>query len=321
MKLKRKITTVLLTASALSLLPSCRHKDLYMEEDMTSRLQVVFDWRDAPDATPASMAMYLYENEGGNPMRFIFSNSTGGEIKAPFGTHHAICMNADINDWARMRNSENIETLEISTLDSESLPVQRIRSETVPRAEGTENERMATTPHMLWGSRLNNISIVPHEGTQTITLYPHECICYYTVDILDVTNLEGVESSAVDGSLSGMAEAYNHGADSPTDIPVTMTFTLIGDAAKKSLHGEFLTFGECSLTAQKHYLTAYMVLSDGSRWYKTFDVTDQVSKADDPRHVHIIVSGLELPQPPSEGSQSLTTDVNEWQSVNIGIQM
>ncbi|MDE5814559.1 MAG: DUF5119 domain-containing protein [Muribaculaceae bacterium] len=313
--------TVLLLALVSLAFTSCRHKDLYMEEDMTSELQVVFDWRNAPDANPESMALYLYEEDGHNPMRFIFSNKTGGLIKAPFGTRHAICLNADNTDWARMRNNESVETLEIYTQDASEIGTRADDSTTIPRPEGTENERIAATPGMLWGSRTNDIGIVPHNGMQTITMYPIEAVCHYIVDVYDVENLDGVESSAVDATLSGMAEGYCHGQQSATDNTVSMKFDLTGNASEKNLHGEFLTFGECSNTVAKHYLTLYMVLTDGSKWYHSFDVTDQVTKAPDPTHVHIIVRGLDLPQPPEEGSGDLKTDVNEWQAVNIGLQM
>lgn len=318
MKISKVLFVLSLSAMMLS---SCRHKDLYMEEEMTSELQVVFDWRNAPDANPESMAMYLYEEDGHSPMRFIFSNKTGGLIKAPFGTHHAICLNADNTDWAKMRNHENIETLEIYTQDAEEIGSRADNSSTVPRPEGTENERIAATPGMLWGSRSNNIAITPHEGMQTITMYPQECVCHYIVDVYDVSNLEDVESSAVDATLSGMAEGYNHGQQSATDNTVSFKFDLKGNAAEKNLHGEFLTFGECPNTSAKHYLTLYMVLTDGSKWYHSFDVTDQVTKAPDPTHVHIIVRGLDLPEPPKEGDSELKTDVNEWQAVNIGLKM
>lgn len=303
------------------LMTSCRHKDVYMEEEMTSELQVVFDWRNAPEAEPESMALYLYEEDGHKPMRFIFSGKTGGLIKAPFGLHHAICLNADNTDWARMRNHESIETLEIYTQDAEAIGSRADNSSTVPRPEGTENERIAATPGMMWGSRSNNISIVPHKGMQTITMYPQECVCHYIVDVYDVKNLEEVESSAVDATLSGMAEGYSHGQQSATDNRVSFKFGLKGNAAEENLHGEFLTFGECPTTVAKHYLTLYMVLTDGSKWYHSFDVTDQVSKAPDPTHVHIIVRGLDLPETPKEGNPELKTNVNEWQAINVELKM
>lgn len=320
MKLSKKIFIISATALFLS---SCQHKDLYMEEDMTSQLQVVFDWNNATDANPESMAMYLYEEDGHNPMRFIFSNKNGGLIRAPFGTHHAICMNADNTDWIRVRNNENIETFEIYTQDATVIGSRADDSSTsiLPRPEGTENERIATTPQMVWGSRSNNISITPHDGMQTITMYPQECVCHYIVDVYDVKNLEDIESSAVEATLSGMAEGYNHGQQSATDNTVSFKFNLIGNAADENLHGEFLTFGECPSTIAKHYLTLYMVLTDGSKWYHTFDVTDQVSQAADPTHVHIMVWGLDLPEPPKSENAELNTNVNDWQAINVEMQM
>ena len=317
MKTSRMLIMLVATLS----ISSCRHKDLYMESEMSSELQVVFDWRNAPEANPESMALYLYEDDGLNPMRFIFSNKSGGLIKSPFGNHHAICLNADNTDWACMRNHESVESLEIYTQDAEEIGTRADNSSTIPRPEGTENERIAATPGMLWGSRSNNIAITPHSGMQTITLYPEEVVCHYIVDVYDVNNLEGIESSAVDATLSGMAEGYCHGQNSSTDITASFKFNLKGNAAEENLHGEFLTFGECPTNVAKHYLTLYMVLTDGSKWYHSFDVTDQVTNAPDPTHVHIIVRGINLPEPPKEGDSQLKTNVNDWQAVNIGIQM
>ncbi len=152
-------------------------------------------------------------------------------------------------------------------------------------------------------------------------MYPKEAVCHYIVDVYDVKNLDEVESSAVDATLSGMAEGYNHGQESATDNTVSMKINLKGNPDENNLHGEFLTFGECPTTVAKHYLTLYMVLNDGSKWFHTFDVTDQITKAADPTHVHIIVRGIDLPEPPKEVDTELKTDVNEWQAINIGLQM
>ncbi|MDE7410347.1 MAG: DUF5119 domain-containing protein, partial [Muribaculaceae bacterium] len=228
-----KLSKIIIPSIIALSITSCHHKDLYMEEEMTSQLQVVFDWRNAPDADPESMALYLYEEDGHNPMRFIFANKTGGLIKAPFGTRHAICMNADNTDWVRMRNHENIETIEIFTQDAEEIGSKADDSTTIPRPEGTETERIAATPKMLWSSRSNDIRIIPHDGMQTITLYPQEAVCHYIVDVYDVRNLEEVESSAVDATLSGMAEGYSNGQQSATDNTVSMKFDLKGNASEE----------------------------------------------------------------------------------------
>lgn len=320
---RKSITYYLLALAPALLLTACNHKELYMDNPMSSRLEVVFDWRNAPEATPASMALYLYDSDGAEPLRYIFGDRHGGEIKAPFGLRHAICVNADNTDWACLRRHESIETFEIYTLDAESTLGQRLDTKSLPRSEGTESERMAQTPGMLWGSRENNIHVRPHEGTDTITLYPSEAICHYMVDIYDVDNIDGLRSSTVDATLSGMAEGYCFGAASSTETPVTMTFKLTERTAdgEPTLHGEFLTFGECPAHNDKHTLTVYMVLNDGSKWWQTYDVTDQVSQAPDPHHVHIIIRGLHLPEPPQEGQPELDVNVNDWQTVEINMQM
>lgn len=317
----RNITLTALTVAAGASLTSCHHKNLfYPEPVLSSHLQVVFDWQKAPEASPEAMAAYLYEEDGTKPLRFIFDNKDGGEIKAPNGTRHIIFLNADNNMHVSMRNHEQIETSEIYTSDAEALMAQGLSTGELPRSRETEDERYANTPGMIWGGRSNGHVIAPHSGMQTITLYPEELVCHYTVDIYDVENLDALHSSTVDATLSGMAEGYGLGRQQSTDAPVTMPFTVTASKDTDALHGEFLTFGECSQTARTHTMTVYMLLKDGSKWWHTYDVTDQVSQAPDPRHVHIVVRGLPLPEPPAQGT-SVTPNVNEWQAVNINLHM
>lgn len=310
-----------LALASLSLL-SCRHKDLYDPElHVTSHLQVVFDWSNAPDADPASMAAYLFEETGDNPLRYIFDNKNGGEIKAPCGTRHILFMNADNTDWIRIRNNDRIETTELLTMDAADLSAQGLSSYTVPRATDSSSERVAATPGQLWGGRSDNHRIRPHTGMQTITLYPEELVCHYTVDIYDIDNISSLTYSSVDATLSGMAEAYGLGASATTDTPVTMPFVLKVDKDVPSMHSEFLTFGECANTKAAHNVTVYMIMKDGTRWWQSFDVTSQVTDAPDPRHVHIIIKGLHLPDAPTIPGTAVTPNVNEWKEVNIDMKM
>ena len=308
-----------LLLATLSLM-SCRHKDLYDPElHVTSRLQIVFDWSKAPDANPSSMAAYLFEETGDQPMRYIFADKNGGEIKAPCGTRHILFLNADNTDWLRILDGDHIESARLLTQDAPDLSAQGLQAATLPRA--TDSERVAATPGMLWGGRSDNHRIRPHTGMQTITLTPEELVCHYTVDIYDITNVSSLTYSSVDATLSGMAEGYGLGATCATDTPVTMPFELKVDKEASSMHSEFLTFGECSSTQATHLLTVYMLMTDGSRWWHSFDVTSQVTQAPDPRHVHIIIYGLHLPDAPTVPGTSVRPDVNVWKDVNIDIEM
>ncbi|MDE7451813.1 MAG: DUF5119 domain-containing protein, partial [Paramuribaculum sp.] len=53
-----KLNGILAIIAAVVSLSSCRHKELYEEELNYQEVEVVFDWRNAPDANPASMVLY-----------------------------------------------------------------------------------------------------------------------------------------------------------------------------------------------------------------------------------------------------------------------
>lgn len=290
-----------------------------------SEIYVAFDWRNAPDANPSSMMAYFFPATRGDAILYTFSNAEGGEITIPYGYYAGIGLNGDNTEWAGMRNTDDPESFEVYTRDAENLEAYGILSRSVPRAEGTEHERMAKTPGMIWSDRKDNINLSADDdadgnGVHTITFYPEEAICHYTVDILDIAHSEYLHGAEVDATLSGMGEGFLAGKHTATDVAVTMPFTLKSDTKANSLNGQFLTFGECCSTAHSHMLTVYVYLTDGTKWYHAYDVTDQVTSAPDPRNVHIVVRGLDLPQPITGGS-GFQPDVNEWNNININLSM
>ncbi len=312
----------ILTAVALcGTLSGCHHKDLVYEVPVAGELEVVFDWQKAPEANPASMALYMFDTEGEtSPLRYIFDNKTGGAIRAPFGRYAAICLNSDNSDWAYMRNTDDIDNFEIYTGDVTIMSNDVSARSEAPRASGTEDQRLVATPGMVWGSRSDDITVADTGGKQVITLYPEESICRYTVDVMDIENATGATDATVEGTLSGMAEGFKHGQGRATDTPVTMLFNMAFNGDRTALHAEYLTFGECPDTKVSHMLTVYVLLSDGTRRYYTYDVTSQVTDAPDPHNVHIIVKGMKLPEPlaPANG---FIPEVNDWQTEDVGLDM
>ncbi|MDE6654979.1 MAG: DUF5119 domain-containing protein [Muribaculaceae bacterium] len=296
---------------------SCRHKDLFT--DSAGQVDVVFDWRNAPDADPASMVTQFFGEPGTASLRFILQGKDGGTITLPLGSYSAISVNGDDNDWVRLRNVDDIENYETYSIDAQNTQAYGLSSRALPRAEGTENERMAQAPGMLYTNRQDKIEHYAY-GTETITFYPEEAVCHYTVDISDVSNLEYVNRAEIDGTISGMAEGFNHGAKLPTDTHVTMPFILSADAKEKTLHSEFLTFGESPHDSGKHILSVYLFLTDGTKWYYNFDVTDQVHTAPDPHHVHIVLSDLSVPHPITDEG-GFKPNVNDWQTEEIDLNM
>ncbi len=315
--------TFMLTVASCALvasLSSCNHKDLIYQPEEQPDINVVFDWQNAPDADPESMLLVLYGTTGEAPMHFIFSDIHGGPIAVPPGTASWVCLNGDINKWGHLRNTDDPETAEIYTPDATSLSAYSLDPRSIPRADDTTDERVAAAPGMIWNNRLDNVTIRQGDDHRTITMYPEEGVCHYTVEIDDVNNLEFMQGTNVDATLSGLSEGYLHGKNSPTDTRVTMPLTLSKQSDGTSLKGEFLTFGVSPVNRFTHRLTIYLFLTDGTKWYYTFDATSQVNDAPDPRHVYIRFSGLTLPKPLSTGG-GFIPEVSDWNTEEVDIEM
>lgn len=56
----KKTMKYLLPCAAALMLAACQHKELCYDHSHVVSLNVVFDWSEAPDATPASMSLYLF---------------------------------------------------------------------------------------------------------------------------------------------------------------------------------------------------------------------------------------------------------------------
>lgn len=80
MKRILNIHHILQTVSVFVILlsTSCEHKDLCYDHSHTSRIRVVFDWKNAPDATPETMRLYLFPVDGGKPQAYEFTDYREG---------------------------------------------------------------------------------------------------------------------------------------------------------------------------------------------------------------------------------------------------
>lgn len=295
---------------------ACEHKELCFDHAAHDRIcvQVVFDWLNAPDATPESMSLYLFPEHCCSPLLYEFSDREGGMISVPAGRYRAVCMNGGTESCA-YRNTERPESFEVYTREIGSLSGWAVGE--LPRAEGTAEERVASTPDPLWCARANNIEIAPYGEQPALIFYPEEAFCTYTVEIRNAENLSHVKSLLC--TLSGLAGGFLPGMARPTSECVTHPFTAVSDGAS-SVTGELLTFGRPADIEATHKLTVYALYANGEKWYYTYDVTDQVRNAENPRRVHILLDGLPLPKP-AGGGTGFQPGIGDWQTVYIDIGM
>ena len=317
----------LLTGVVFLLTEGCAHKDLNDDAPTTiaENVEIVFDWSKAPDSKASSMALYLY-SESHEMMNYWFKNSNGGVIRSYGGKHTAICHSNDDAYLHIVRNQHTHSEMEIFTDNTSMLTGQGISTRSIPRAPGTEQEPLRATPSLLYGTQQSNLNIRVSALTQTITFYPEELVCHYSVDFVDVENLQSADIR-IDATISSLAGSYFPGRMVPSSEAVSHTFTLTPDNEMKSLHAQFYTFGVPPGEERPHMLCLYVALKNKTGNFYTFDVTDQVNKAPDPHNVNIKIYGLKLPElpedppddPPAQGGVSI--EIDSWNTIHYDLKV
>lgn len=312
---------------------ACEHKELCYDHSHVVPVEVSFDWTDAPEAQAKSMSIYFFPVEGGEPMRYEFTDMEGGVIRVPAGHYHVITINSD-TEYVRYRNKESFQTFEVYPRDADmltSLSSFGLKSdEVIPRAPGTEEQRIAYEPDMMWSDRMMDLILEEGEVDVALPLKPKSIVEKYQIRIDDVENLK--YANEIGGAVTGMAAGYLLGTGELSTECVTHSVELRMSEDRTALTGEFYTFGHCPDEEHQteHHFTVYSLLSDGTKWYYTFDVTEPVHELDrqepeegeegKPEIKEILLEGLPLPKPITNGG-GFQPEVGDWNTEYVEIQM
>jgi hypothetical protein len=103
-------------------------------------------------------------------------------------------------------------------------------------------------------------------------------------------------------------------------LPLESSFDKIS-----TIKGSFITFGHHEENPDPHRMLLYVWMDDGQKLLygsdiDRFDVTDQIHNAPDKRRVHIVIEGLDLPQP-IENGHGFNPSVDDWDVVEGDIMM
>lgn len=282
-------------------------------------VRVTFDWRNAPDAEVRSMALLLFPDDGSEPMRYDFANATGGEIIVPQGSYSAACFNTD-TETLMLRGLDNRNSAELHTSSSQLLGKFAsfgVSPLSVPRAGGSESQRIIKSPELFWTDRAEGLRLEKDDYLD-LTLYPSQGYAKVSVTLENADNLR--YALGLSGSLSALAGGHKLASCSPGDEVVTQEFDAFKESDGTTVKGQFISFGHPAADGCSHSLIIYAVLSDNSKWFYTYDVTDQVHNAPDPLDIHIHISGLPLPKPIQNGS-GFAPDIDRWQTVRYDIEL
>lgn len=306
---------------ALTLLSaSCTHKELCYDHSHVVEVNVEFIWNEVPAKSPASISVYFFPEEGGEPLRYEFTNPNGGRIRLEHGAYKAICLNSDTRNVS-IRNRNHFESFLISTKDATSmysLTSFGINTANIPKSATVEAERYALAPELVYTDCDTDIQISLLDENPTVQFYPKLITRNYTFEILNAPNLKWVHG--VSGTISSMSDGFSPSNGALSEECVTIPFDSYMNSSESTLTGGFTAYGYCPDIQQHHEFVIYAVLSDNSKWYYTYDVTEQIHNAPDPFNTHIVLDHIPIPKPVANGG-GFKPSIGDWNSIEIEIQM
>lgn len=308
-------------AAALILLFSgCAHKELCYLHPHLTRLRVVYDWQNSPDASPAGMRVFFYpESDPGTYYYFDFSGTEGGYVEVPSGAYRVISYNND-TQTSQFGAINSFDAHHCFTREGNILEPIYGNGMGLPN-RGDDAERVVICPDDLYLCQAMNVTVNETEADQVITLYPRDVLCHYTYEVRNVRNIEHIHQ--ISGAISGMAPGLSLSDEILHTEPVTLPFAASTglnrareNGATGTVTGSFLTFGHHEDNAMPHRMSFYVVMKDGSKYQFTegdkLDVTDQVHSAPNRRRVHIIIDGLDIPDPISGDNGAFLPEIDNW---------
>lgn len=304
----------------LVVLSGCRHKELWMGGTNFATINVTFDWSGTTEPAKSgdvfpSMSLYLYPENGSTPLYYELSGHDGGQIRVPFGRYTLVAWNHE-NDAILLRGLDHPATLEAYTRAQPILPGMNISSR-APRPEGVSEERSVLEPGPFWTGHAVDLE-VSMQAPLNWTIPVEDAFVQFSVEVRNVENIAFVNE--VSFTLSSVSASYFPFSQSLGLENATIPF------AGKVTDGEWLEghctlFGHCPEEYHPHWLTIYVILIDGRKYYAHADVTDLVHGAEtDPANIEIELEGITLPAP-FDGDPSSFADVDEWLTEKIDLIM
>ena len=313
---------ILLMTTAVSLFCSCTHKEL--DFNGTTDLTVEFDWRNVPTADPPSMMLVAFSDLT-QPIQKPFDNRNGGTITLPIGSYQLVAFN-DHSEFVSSRGNTWLD-YEVYSHQTELATFSRmfVGTRNIPRGSGTEGQTIIAEPDEVWTSAADEVIVTGSIGRRvTMPMEPATFVVHFAIKNVD--NIEFVDE--VLATISGMSGSWwpaRHVA-SYTECIIPFNLSRTG----QSYSGSVRTFGYRPTNADgeevKHLFVIYAEMTDGSKKYYTFDVTDQMNNiapgdgGSVTTEVTIELDELPLPKPLNDGT-GLAPDVADWEEVSIPIDM
>lgn len=317
-----------LAVLTLLMMTGCEQRELCYDHSHTGDLTLLFDWQLVPDAKVQGLTTLYYSeaNPQGGGDRYDYTGMQGGKATLKPGTYRALAYNYD-TESILYRYVESLESAEAYTRPSSIVESTRISSTRgdMPKAHGAEEEPVILEPDYLCGGASSVFTIEPGNAT-TVSLAPDLRSVEVVIRVDNVPNIEHAKEFG--GSLTGLSPSIKVASGEISNEMATQAFSgyRVGDS---SLEMRLRIFGHCPHEdlgdIHTHLLTIYSVLDDGTQWYFTQDVSEQMHDPElnpEEDHVNIELEEIPLPEPTPTGDGSgFQPTIDGWQSIEIEVTM
>lgn len=318
-----------LLTSSLFLLTSCNAdlRELCYDHRHEANVNVAFSWVNAPAITPSGMTVLFYNTALAqqDPERYDFSGNQGGSAHLKANTYRAMAYNYD-TETILYRGRESAQTLEAytrnSSIEEGTQMSMATRGYDMPRAAGTESQPVILEPDALCGAVSGDFGLGTNDD-QVVVISPEMRSHEVTITITNVPNLQ--YTSQFGGALTSMAGSVNMLTGEAGNEEVTQAFTGYAIDAT-TLVFRFRMFGHCPHRDEgvlhTHLLTIYAILADGSKWYYTEDVSNQMHDRSQNPDEDVVINLDELPVPkPIVNGGGFQPTIDGWQGIEIEVGM
>lgn len=310
----KKIIITMITA--LTVLSSCKDYD-HVEWHEETAVNVRFEWDRANPEGVEKMSLYVF-SETGSPYAYDFGNITGGKLPLAPGMYKttALNINNDVIDVV----TDKYETSYITTNSTSLLALMNysgMAAPPVPSGEVPQSVRMQ--PYALYADTCSTL----RGDDENLVMHPMSMVDTINVRINNINNLDRVE--AITAAISGLSAGLSISTLTPIEdlciMPFDMTIAGEGTAV-----GRLLVFrrpkkeesGEPE-PATENMMNVYAIMDDGSKYYYSFDVTDELNDIDEETsEVQINIPSLPLPKPTGGGFQPA---LGNWEEIKEDIEL
>lgn len=299
---------------------SCKYKELCMDHRHVVDLDMKIMWQRGDDPDAESMTTYYYDLDNGTALRFDMPGKDGGTARLPIGRYNSLTVNA-CNHCVAFRGCECCDDFEAYTREiSLQEGTQILSKATMPKAAGTEDQKVIMEPERLWSAMGEEFNLTDGMKHAEVVVKMERRTARITVLIENVPNME--YSREFGASLSGLAGSVfvKDGRKGNEKVMESFPLDAIADG---TLQGQVNAFGDYWACGCPHILTVYAALADGTGWYYPIDITDQMEDPElnpDPYELFIYIKDLPVPKPIINDS-GFIPEVDSWQGIDIPVTM